>query len=242
MAGRPPRYEEIAAYLRELVAEREPGDRLPSESELCARFGVSRMTARHAVQQLEQEHLVHRRRGKGTFVSARPVPRLLGSPLSFTESTQRRGMRATSRVVESGFLAPSEDDIKALEISADDEVGLLERIRYADGTPMAIERAVLAPSCRTVIKTIGSGSLHDAFEAIGRIPSRATAQVDARRATRRERELLDLGTDGVVLCERRVIYDQHDEPLEHTETRYAADRYVFDVMMYRDDPGPSGKR
>ena len=101
MAGRPPpRYEEIAAYLRELVAEREPGDRLPSESELCARFGVSRMTARHAVQQLEQEHLVHRRRGKGTFVSARPVPRLLGSPLSFTESTQRRGRRATSRVVE----------------------------------------------------------------------------------------------------------------------------------------------
>jgi DNA-binding GntR family transcriptional regulator len=40
-----------------------------------------------------------------------------------------------------------------------------------------------------------------------------------------------------VRCERRVIYDQDDVPLEHTETRYAADRYVFDVMMYRDEPG-----
>ena len=238
---RSPRYEEIAAYLRGLIAEREPGDRLPSEAELCDRFGVSRMTARHAVQQLEQEHLLHRRRGKGTFVSARPVPRLLGSPLSFTESTERRGMRATSRLLEAASISPSEEDVKALEIAVDDPVGLLERIRYADDVPMAIERAVLAPSCRDIIETIGTGSLHHAFESIGRIPSRATAQVDARRATERERELLDLGPDGVVLCERRVIYDQNDDPLEHTETRYAADRYVFDVMMYRDEGrGTSG--
>jgi GntR family transcriptional regulator len=236
-ARRPPRYEEIAAYLRELVAAREPGDRLPSEAELCERFGVSRMTARHAVQTLEQEHLLHRRRGKGTFVSPRPVPRLLGSPLSFTESMARRGMTATSSVLESGHTAPTEDDVKALEIAADERVGVLERIRYADGVPMAIERAVLAPRCATVIESIGRGSLHDAFEAIGHIPSRATAQVDARPATKRERELLELDPGGVVLCERRVIYDQGDVPLEHTETRYAADRYVFDVMMYRSEPG-----
>lgn len=235
-ARRPPRYEEIATYLRELVATGEPGDRLPSEADLCERFGVSRMTARHAVQTLEQEHLLHRKRGKGTFVSPRPVPRLLGSPLSFTESMARRGMTAASRLVESGYAEPSEDDVKALEIAADERVGLLERIRYADGVPMAIERAVLAPECSAVIETLGDGSLHDAFEAAGHIPSRATAQVDARPATPRERQLLDLEPGGVVLCERRVIYDQADVPLEHTETRYAADRYVFDVMMYRDEP------
>ena len=238
-AGRPPRYEEIAAYLRDLVAERQPGERLPSEAELCTRFGVSRMTARHAIQTLEREHQVHRQRGKGTFVSPRPVPRLLGSPLSFTESTHRRGMRPTSRLIRATHITPSAEDVKALDVSADDRVGLLERIRYADGVPMAIERAVLAPSCASVIDVIGEGSLHDAFEAMNRIPSRATAQVDARAATKRERELLQLGTSGVVLCERRVIFDQHDEPLEHTETLYAADRYVFDVMMYRDESGPA---
>ncbi len=238
MSGpRPTRYEEIAAYLRELVAEREPGDRLPSEAELCQRFGVSRMTARHAVQTLEREHLLHRKRGKGTFVSTRPVPRLLGSPLSFSESMERRGATATSETLESHHGAPGEADVKALEIATDDRVGVLERIRYADGIPMAIERAVLAPSCAEVIDHLGEGSLHDAFEATGRIPSRATAQVEARPATARERELLELEPGGVVLCERRVIYDQDELPLEHTETRYAADRYVFNVMMYRDEPG-----
>ncbi len=238
MSGpRPTRHEEIAAYLRELVAEREPGDRLPSEAQLCQRFGVSRMTARHAVQTLEGEHLLHRKRGKGTFVSAHPVPRLLGSPLSFSESMERRGATAASATLESRYGAPDDTDVKALEIATDDRVGVLERIRYADGIPMAIERAVLAPNCAAVIDHLGEGSLHDAFEAAGRIPSRATAQVEARLATARECELLELEPGGVVLCERRVIYDQNELPLEHTETRYAADRYVFNVMMYRDETG-----
>jgi GntR family transcriptional regulator len=236
MSGRrTPRYEEIASYLRGLIAEREPGDRLPSEAELCQRFGVSRMTARHAVQTLEREHLLHRKRGKGTFVSPRPVPRLLGSPLSFSESMERRGAHATSAILESRYDTPAADDVRALEITVDDRVGILERIRFADGIPMAIERAVLAPSCAAVLDTVATHSLHVAFEAAGRVPSRATAQVEARPATARERELLELEPGGVVLCERRVIYDQDDQPLEHTETRYAADRYVFSVMMYRDE-------
>ena len=229
----PARYLEIAAYLRELIATAQPGDRLPSEAELCERFDVSRMTARHAIQTLEREHLLHRTRGKGTFVTARPVPRLLGSPLSFTASMRQRGMEASSTALESGYGAPSEDDVKALEISADDRVAILERLRCADGIPMAIERAVLAPRCAVVVETIGDGSVHVAFEAIGRVPTRATAGVTARMATDRERRLLELDEEGVVLCERRVIYDQDGEPLEHTETRYAADRYVFDVTMYR---------
>ncbi len=231
------RYEEIAEYLRTLVADREPGDRLPSEAELCRRFGVSRMTARHAVQTLEQEHLLHRKRGTGTFVSSRPVPRLLGSALSFTESMRRRGMKASSQTLHSEHTPSGADDAAALQIAPGEGVGILERIRLADGVPMAIERAVLAPDCARVIETLGDGSLHSAFAAEDRNPTRASATVEARRATARERRLLDLGSDGVVLCERRVIYDEMGRPLEHTETRYAADRYLFEVMMYNDETG-----
>jgi GntR family transcriptional regulator len=146
-------------------------------------------------------------------------------------------MEASSQILELGYAACADDDAPALDVDPGATVAILERLRLADGIPMAIERAVLAPVCANVIDSIGTGSLHVAFEAMGLTPSKATAQVHARAASKREQQLLELEPDGVVLCERRVIFDLDATPLEHTETRYAADRYVFDVMMYRDQGG-----
>lgn len=106
----------------------------------------------------------------------------------------------------------------------------------ADGLPMAIERAVISPRCASVLTAdLTAGSLHEVFESLGHTPARADATVSARRATKRERDLLDLPSTGVVLVERRVISDQDDMALEHTETVYAASRYKIDAVLYRDE-------
>lgn len=234
-----PRYERIADYVRGLVAEAGPGDRLPSDAELCERFGVSRMTARQAVQVLVSEDLVVRRRGAGTFVSPRRVSRLLGSPLSFTESMRRRGMKASSRMLERGQIQPSETEREALELDQGQPAYMLERLRLADGIPMAIERAVMPVALVDALrKDIDHGSLHLAFEDAGHTPSKALAEVTARRASKREQELLELSTrSAVVLCEDRIIWDQDDVALEHTVTCYVADRYSFEAMLYRGVEG-----
>jgi GntR family transcriptional regulator len=230
-----PRYLEIAEYLRRLVAARRPGDRLPSDAELCQRFGVSRMTARQAVQVLATEQLLTRRRGDGTFVAGRTALRTLGSPLSFTESMRRRGLRATSRVLVAEWTTPDEDEVQALALGAREQILRLERLRLADGRPMAIERAALAPSVGAVVSDdLEQGSLHAAFERLGRSPMQAQARVSARRATSAERRMLQLGPGGVVLVERRIISDQDDRPLEHTETVYAAERYEFEAVLRPD--------
>jgi GntR family transcriptional regulator len=230
------RHAVIAAYLRGLVAGASAGERLPSDAELCRRFGVSRMTARGAVEQLAAEGLLYRRRGLGTFVAARRVPRLLGSPLSFTESMRRRGLTASSRIIEVSKGRPDPEDVEALGLNGDDQVVILERLRLADGVPMALERAVIAPDLSALLDADLEGiSLHGTMERLGRIPTRAQARVTARPADDRELELLQLDPPGVLLCERRVITDQNDAPLEHTETRYAAERYVFEAVLYRDD-------
>ncbi|HEX2368808.1 MAG TPA: GntR family transcriptional regulator [Acidimicrobiia bacterium] len=230
----PARYEEIADHLRRLVASSRPGDRLPSDAELCERFGVSRMTARQAVQTLSNERLLYRTRGQGTFVAARPVPRVLGSPLSFTESMRSRGMSASSQVLASGKVTSSAEEAKALGLTPGESALLLERLRLADDTPMAIERVVFAMRCAAVLGAdLEHGSLHDAFQVNGWIPTRAEAEVTARPATARERRLLHLG-EPVVLAERRTISDQDGSPLEHTETVYAAERYVFAAVLHRD--------
>lgn len=232
-----PRYQRIADYVLGLVVESSPGDRLPSDAELCERFGVSRMTARQAVQMLVSENLVVRRRGAGTFVSSQRVPRQLGSPLSFSETMRRRGMSASSRLLERKQIQPSDVERKALDLDAHQPAYLLERLRLADGVPMAIERAVMPIGIVDSLKLdFEEGSLHLAFEDAGHIPSRALAEVTARRASKRERDLLQLPpASAVLLCEDRTIWDQNDLALEHTVTRYVADRYSFEAMLYRGE-------
>lgn len=230
-----PRYREIADHLRHLVADGQPGDLLPSDSELCERFGVSRMTARNAMQMLVTEGLVYRRRGQGTFVAARPVPRLLGSPLSFTESMRRRGLAAGSRVLSAALVAASADESKALEQEPGGQVVVVERLRLADGTPMAIERAVLAPELALVLEhDLDRDSLHEAMGRGGYPPVTARAHVSARLATPKERRLLSMSRVGVVLCERRVILNPEGRPIEYTKTRYAAERYAFELVEHRN--------
>jgi GntR family transcriptional regulator len=231
-----PRYIEIADYLRELVEQARPGQRLPSDAELCEKFDVSRMTARQAVAILANEHLLERKAGSGTYATGRRVPRALGSPLSFSQSTLSRGLTPSSRVLRAGPTKLSEDDAAALGINIESAAIMLERLRLADDVPMAIEYAVI-PADHTGLldENLTSGSLHAAFERAGRIPTRANAEVGARMATKRERTLLELPTNGIVLTEIRTIFDQNGAPLEHTSTVYAAERYAFSAVLYREE-------
>ena len=230
-----PRYRAIAEHVRRLVAEGESGDLLPSDAQLCAEFDVSRMTARQAVQVLVTEGLVSRRRGQGTFIAARTVPRLLGSPLSFTESMRRRGFTAHSQILRSGLFEDAPDVLEALQLPAGTEVVVLERLRFADDVPMALERAALIPELAVVLdEDLVHGSLHEAMERAGHPPVQAKARVSARLALPRERRLLATSSDGVLLSERRVITDPDGRPVERTETLYAAERYAFELVEHRD--------
>src|SRR4051812_27198193 len=132
-----PFYFQLSELLEhEIVSGRwEPGVRLPSELGLCSHFGVSRTTLRQALGRLEQEGLVSRRKGRGTFVDGtRPRSWLLQSSGGFFEEEEgRMGRRVTSRVrrVERGPLPGWACDALALPRGA---VGVtLERVRSVDG-------------------------------------------------------------------------------------------------------------
>ena len=197
------------------------------------------MTARQAMQLIAAQGLIDRKRGAGTFVRAPTVPRDLGSPLSFSGSMRARGMTASSRMIEWGPVTPSDEESEELGLIDGEGAYVLERLRLADGVPMAIERVVMKQSLAGRLQHgFEGGSLHDAFRRIGRRPTESHAEVSARRATKRQRELLDMPQSGVVMTERRTIFDQNGEPLERTETCYAADLYAFRAIL-RD---PSAER
>ena len=226
------RYQEIERWLRRRVLRSAPGDPLPSELELAARFGVSRMTARQAVQNLAAEGLVQRRRGAGTFVAPRPIHRHEGSLMSFTEDMRRRGMEASSRLLEAGLRAASTADLDALRLPDGARVVAISRLRLADGAPMAIEHAALPAEFAGVLADdLEAGSLHESMIARGRVPAISRSWIRARIASSAESRLLGLRARSALLVERRIIYGTDGLPLEHTETMYNADNYAIDAVF-----------
>jgi GntR family transcriptional regulator len=226
-----PRYYEIEQALRARIAALRPDEPLPSDAMLCTEFGVSRMTARNAVQRLVQDGLVYRVPGRGTFVARRPAHRQAAKIWSFTDEMRRRGQTPSSRVVRRAVATPTPAETARLEIPSGGGVVAVHRIRLADGVPIALERAVFPGDCAEPIlgADLERGSLHATLVSAGRIPTGGQATLTAEAASKHEAELLGVSAGAALLVERRLIADQNGRPLELTETRYVAERYALDV-------------
>ena len=129
------RYQEIAAELRELVRDRAAGTLLPSESELSARFGASRVTVRRALEVVRDEGLVAARQGFGWFVATEPVRQRLEHLGTIEDQLEAGGRRAERRVTEFAFVdAPA----RVERVLGVDQVLRVKRVNLADGEPFAV--------------------------------------------------------------------------------------------------------
>jgi len=223
-----PRYYTIEQSLRVRIAALDPHAPLPSDAQLCEEFGVSRMTARGAVQRLVQEGLVYRVPGRGTFVAPERANRTASHILSFSDEMRRRGKVPSSRVVEQKRRPATADEARRL---ATDEVFVLRRVREADGEPVALETAVF-PAERVadiLDRDLGSDSVFAALVAAGLVPTAGRADLGAEAAGIGDAKLLGVKRGEPLLVERRLILDQDGAPLELTESRYVGARYGLGV-------------
>jgi GntR family transcriptional regulator len=137
-----PKYREIADMLLARVAHAPIGSSTPSERQLAEEAGVSRMTARRAIDELVREGRLTREVGRGTFV-ARPAVSVPLQLTSFTEDMRARGYVPSSRLLRLAVIPATDEVAGVMGIAAGSEIALLSRLRLADGMPMAIERSHL---------------------------------------------------------------------------------------------------
>jgi len=233
-----PRYYEIEQALRARIAGLRPGDPLPSDAMLCEEFAVSRMTARNAVQRLAQEGLVRRVPGRGTFVAEPPAHRTADNLLSFSEEVRRRGQRASSELVDLRTREADDEEARRLRLDGDRGVVVLQRLRKANGQPVALETAVLPARLAPVIADVdwSAASLHAVLTAAGVQPVAGQATITAQAAAPADARRLDVRRNAALLVEQRLIVDAEGMPVELTETRYAGDRYALDVLFDVEPP------
>ena len=233
-----PRYYEIEQALRARIAGLRPGDPLPSDAMLCEEFAVSRMTARNAVQRLAQEGLVRRVPGRGTFVAEPPAHRTADNLLSFSEEVRRRGQRASSELVDLRTREADDEEARRLRLDGDRTVVVLQRLRKANGQPVALETAVLPARLAPIITDVdwSAASLHAVLTAAGVQPVAGQATITAQPAGPADARRLDVRRNAALLVEQRLIIDAEGTPVELTETRYAGDRYALDVLFDVEPP------
>ena len=233
-----PQYRQIEQALRERIATLRPGERLPSDAELCVEFGVSRMTARNAMQRLAEDGLIARHPGRGSFVIAPPAHRRANRLMTFTQEMLRRGRVPSSRLLTRVIRPSSSAEATALEIPQRQPIVHLRRIRLADDEPIALESTVLVGDCADAVMTadLAHGSLHETLGKAGCVLRRGSGTIAAAAATAEDARLLGIRTGDPLLVERRVISDGNGRRIEATESRYPADRYALLVAFDVEAP------
>jgi len=211
-----------------------PGERLDNEIEISERLGVSRPTVRQAIQALVQKDLVVRRRGVGTIVAARRIKR----PVALTslhDDLQRAGRRPETEVLRLEEHPASPELAASLAITPGDPVLHIERLRFAEGAPLALmENFVPVAVLGTAIDkaSLESHGLYELFRQRGLRPQSAEETIGARTASAHEARLLRVGRNATVLTMTRTAADATGRILEIGRHIYLASRYSFEISLW----------
>ena len=205
-----------------------PHQRLPSERDLSASHGVSRMTVRQALIDLQRGGAIYTRVGKGTFVAPQKIEQQLRTVTSFSQQLQAQGEVPSSRVLVATSGQVDAAITTALGIEAGDDVVTLSRIRLADALPVGIETAYL-PAAR-VPGLLQHDFEHDSlYETLARDYglnlSTASQTIEAALADDRELELLEMSRPAAVLRLQRLTTSSDGRSVEFVISTYRGDLY-----------------
>lgn len=230
-----PLYFQIAQGLQQAIetGSLKPGDRLEAELELADRLGVSRPTVRQAVERLVQHGLVARHRGVGTVVVHRRIQRPLALT-SFYEDLVAADRQPTTAVLAMEEVPAEPEVATALSLTVGAPVLWIERLRSAEGVPLAVMsnhlpvQLLATPLGKDDLERQG---LYGLLRAQGVQFHSAKQVIAARKATSREARLLLEQRSSPVLTVARTSYDASGRAVEFGQHVYPAERYAFELSL-----------
>jgi GntR family transcriptional regulator len=232
-----PRYRQVAAELERAIATGglKPHDRLASERAIAEKHGLSRMTARQAIELLVRRGTVYRRPGSGTFVSPPRVAHTLQRLAGFSEQMRAQGIAPSARVLEMRRTQRVDAEARAaLELPPDGRAWTVRRVRFGDGEPLVLETFwvpdALCPDLAR--RDLAEGSLYDLLRGrYGIDPCTADESIEPAVLEPDDARHLGARPGAPALVVTRTARDRDGRPVEFARDLYRGDRARFEVAL-----------
>jgi len=232
-----PLYHQLEAVLKaEIESGRwQPGEQIPTESQLVENFGVSKITVRQALQGLVDVGYIRREHGRGTFVSKRKFDEGPRELTSFSEEMKGHSLQASSRILAQADALAEGRVAEALGIPVKSPIVMLKRLRLANGEPLTVQTAHLPAALVPGLELSEFESLYDVLQSRYHLyAARAKETYVAATADDSVTKLLGIRKGAPVFRVERVTFLPNDRPFEFVQSTIRGDRYsiVLDLIKH----------
>ena len=214
----------------------QENEKLPSEFELSKSLGVSRATLREALRLLEEEHVIIRRHGVGTFINPKPVFTSGIEQLSSISSMiENVGMEPGTILLHAYEDLPLEEDLERFQIDIEDKVTTIERVRTADGEPVVycVDKVPTSYLPDQFLQNQDL-SIFSALEKSGNIRvAYAITYIDPVGYHETVSPILKCKEDSALLVLNQLHYDDNDRVVLYSKNYFRADKFSFHVVRKR---------
>ena len=233
-----PYYIQLIEALKAKISSGEwkPGDKIPSEPELCISYGVSRTVVRQALREIELDGLILRKKGKGTFIAEPKINESLVEKLTgFYQDMLERGHRTVTQVLKHEIEPCTAKIARDLHIAPGTSVFCIERLRFVDGVPIVLVTTYIPVSLcpQLADQDLSNQSLYQILERFGLVITRAHRSIEAISASEREARLLAVDEYDPLLHLDSTSYLEDGTPLEYYHAIHRGDRSRFEVDLVR---------
>lgn len=227
-----PLYYQLAQAIEAAIRDGDlaPGDRFENELALAKRLTLSRPTTRRAIQELVDKGLLVRKRGVGTQVVQNPVHRRVELTSLFDDLT-RAGQSPTTELLDYQRTVVDEEVAVELNLAAGAEVVMIQRLRCANGEPLAVMTNYLPADLAPDADELESSGLYQALRTRGVHIRLARQRIGAKPATKTEARLLDEKPGAPLLTMSRTAFDDSGKAVEYGSHCYRASRYYFETTL-----------
>ena len=233
-----PLYFQVQESVRKCIASGsvKPGDKLPTEAQLSEWLGVSLITVRRAITDLQVEGLVNKVHGRGTFVATPPIEQTLEHLSGFAEDMEEHHRQSSAKVVRIDTVPATEEVCTHLNIKLKENVVRIERIRYASGEALMFNITYLPQNVGDIVikEDLSTTPIFRILEnKLGLPLTEADYQLEAAMIPENIREALGVSRNMPAFLVRRTSYTIDKRPIDYTQLYYRADRFRYTVHVRR---------